>query len=74
MKLLVQERRKENGERNFIGMIQPTNLDNKNGTVIINEMGIIKMVTKQTLDLFGGYRAGELLNKVCLNLYDFNLT
>ena len=64
MKLLVQERRKENGERNFIGMIQPTNIDNTNGTVIINEMGIIKMITKQTLDLLGGYRAGELLNKV----------
>ncbi len=72
MKLLVQERRKENGERNFIGMIQQTNLDNKNGTVIINEVGIIKMVTKQTLDLFGGYKAGELLNKViflCLNIF-----
>lgn len=72
MKLLVQERRKENGERNFIGMIQPTNLDNKNGTVIINEMGIIKMVTKQTLDLFGGYRAGELLNKVII--YSWRIT
>lgn len=64
IKLLVQERRKEDGERNFIGMIQPTNLENKNGTIIINEMGIIKLVTKQTLDLFGGYHAGELLNKV----------
>jgi hypothetical protein len=64
MKLLVQERRKENGERNFIGMIQPTNNDNGNGTIIISEMGIIKMITKQTLDMLGGYRAGELLNKV----------
>ncbi len=66
MKLLVQERRKENGERNFIGMIQPTNTDNSNGTIIINEMGTIKMITKQTLDMLGGYRAGELLNKVFL--------
>ena len=64
MKLLVQERRKENGERNFIGMIQPTNNDNGNGTIIISEMGIIKMIAKQTLDMLGGYRAGELLNKV----------
>ena len=64
MRLLVQERRKENGERNFIGMIQPTNVENKNGIIIINEMGLIKMVTKTTLELFGGYRAGELLNKV----------
>lgn len=63
MRLLVQERRKENGERNFVGMIQPTNTDNKNGLVIINEMGIIKMVTKQTLELFGGYSAGQLLHK-----------
>ena len=64
MKLLVQERRKENGERNFIGMIQQTNQDSKFGVVIISEMGIIKMVTKKTLELFGGYRASELLNKV----------
>ena len=49
-------------------MIQLTNQDNKNGLVIINEVGIIRMVTKRTLDLFGGYRAGELLNKVCLHL------
>ena len=64
MKLLVQERRKENGERNFIGMIQQTNQDSKFGVIIISEMGIIKMVTKKTLELFGGYRASELLNKV----------
>jgi hypothetical protein len=64
MKLLVQERRKENGERNFIGMIQQSNQDSKFGVVIINEMGIIKMVTQKTLELFGGYRASELLNKV----------
>lgn len=64
MKLLVQERRKENGERNFIGMIQQTNQDSKFGVIIISEMGIIKMVTKKTLELFGGYQASELLNKV----------
>ena len=64
MRLLVQERRKENGERNFIGMIQSTNLDTKNGLIIISEVGIIKMVTKVTLDLFGGYRAGEIVGKV----------
>jgi hypothetical protein len=68
IKLLVQERRKENGERNFIGMLQPTMLDNKNGTIIINEMGIIRMVTKATLDLLGGYQAGELLHKVFIYL------
>jgi len=64
MKLLVQERRKENGERNFIGMIQQSNQDTKYGIIIISEMGIIKMVTQKTLDLFGGYRASEILNKV----------
>jgi hypothetical protein len=64
MKLLVQERRKENGERNFIGMIQQTNQDTKYGVVIISEMGIIKMVTAKTLELFGGYRASEILHKV----------
>ena len=64
MKLLVQERRKENGERNFIGMIQQTNQDTKFGIIIISEMGIIKMVTEKTLELFGGYRASEILNKV----------
>ena len=45
-------------------MMQPVDQENKNGTVIINEAGIIKLVTKATLDLFGGYQAGELLNKV----------
>jgi len=64
MKLLVQERRKENGERNFIGMIQQTNQDTKYGIIIISEMGIIKMVTAKALELFGGYRASEILNKV----------
>lgn len=64
MKLLVQERRKENGERNFIGMIQQTNQDSKFGVIIISEMGIIKMVTQKSLELFGGYRASEVLNKV----------
>ena len=64
MKLLVQERRKENGERTFIGMIQQSNRDTKYGVVIISEMGIIKMVTAKTLELFGGYRASEILNKV----------
>lgn len=73
MKLLVQERRKENGERNFIGMIQQTNQDTKFGVIIINEMGIIKMVTKKTLELFGGYRAGELLNKVGKILFIFRI-
>ncbi len=63
MKLLVQERRKENGERNFIGMIQQTNRDTKFGVIIISEMGIIKMVTQKALELFG-YTAGEVLNKV----------
>jgi hypothetical protein len=65
MKLLVQERRKENGERNFIGMIQETNRDTKFGVIIISEMGIIKMVTQKSLELFG-YKAGEVLNKVGL--------
>lgn len=64
MKLLVQERRKENGERNFIGMIQQTNQDTKYGVIIISELGIIKMVTAKALELFGGYRASEILNKV----------
>jgi hypothetical protein len=64
MKLLVQERRKENGERNFIGMIQQTNQDTKFGIIIISEMGIIKMVTQKALELFGGYRASEILHKV----------
>ena len=64
MKLLVQERRKENGERNFIGMIQQTNQDTKYGVIIISEVGIIKMVTAKALELFGGYRASEILNKV----------
>lgn len=64
MKLLIQERRKENGERTFIGMIQKVTSTNKNGTIIINETGIIQMVTKATLDLFGGFQAGELLHKV----------
>lgn len=63
IKLLVQERRKENGERNFIGMIQQHNQDSKFGVIIISEMGIIRMVTKKTLELFGGYRASEILNK-----------
>ena len=66
MKLLVQERRKENGERNFIGMIQQTNRDTKFGVIIISEVGIIKMVTQKSLELFG-YTAGEVLNKVDLS-------
>lgn len=70
IKLLVQERRKENGERNFIGVIQQTNQETKYGVIIINEMGIIKMVTKKTLELFGGYRASEILNKV---FYEYHL-
>jgi hypothetical protein len=70
MKLLVQERRKENGERNFIGMIQLTNQDAKNGIIIISEYGNVRMVTKRTLSLFGDYKAAEVLNKVRLFLFN----
>ena len=72
MKLLIQERRKENGERNFIGMMQMNNQDSKFGVVIINEMGIIRMMTKLTLDLFGGYDARTLIGKnVMILMIDF---
>ena len=67
MRLLVQERRKDNGERNFIGMIQPTNQESALGVIIINEMGIIRMVTKRSLELFGDYRASELVGKVYIH-------
>jgi hypothetical protein len=63
IRLLIQERRKESGERQFIGQIIPTASDAIYGIVMINEMGIIKLVTKRTLELFG-YTADELIGEV----------
>jgi hypothetical protein len=69
MRLLVHERRKENGERQFIGMVQKTNENTQTGVVIISEVGIIKMVTQQTLKMFGGYYASDLVGKVIFTLF-----
>lgn len=63
MKLTIQERRKENGERQYIGMISPITTENLNGVIIITEMGYIRLVTQRTLDLFGGYEASDLLTR-----------
>jgi nitrogen fixation/metabolism regulation signal transduction histidine kinase len=63
IRLLIQERRKENGERQFIAQILPTSSDVLYGIVMINEMGIIKTVTKRALEMFG-YTAEEVIGEV----------
>jgi hypothetical protein len=53
MKLMIRERRKENGERQFIGMILLTNQNTDFGTIIISEIGMVRLVSKKALSLFG---------------------
>lgn len=60
---MIQERRKENGERQFIGQITPTSQDAVNGIIMINEMGIVKLVSKRALEMFG-YKAEEVIGEV----------
>ena len=67
IRLLIQERRKENGERQFIGQILQTAQDAVYGIVIIGEMGIVKMITKRTVEMFG-YTAEEVVGQVFLGL------
>ena len=64
MRLLVHERRKENGERQYIATIQKVNDNTSLGVVIISDVGIVKMVTQQALKMFGGYYAADVLGKV----------
>ena len=63
IRLLIQERRKENGERQFIGQIVQTSQDATSGIIIISEMGIIKLVTKRALEMFG-YKAEDVVGQV----------
>lgn len=63
IRLFIQQRRKENGERQFIGQIIQTSQDAVNSIVMINEMGIIKLVTKRALEMFG-YKAEEVIGEV----------
>lgn len=69
MRLTIQERRKESGERQFIGLIAESNQNTTNAVVIISEMGYIRLVTRRTLEMFGGYEAGDLLGKVVFLIF-----
>ena len=60
--LSVQERRKENGEKSFIAMMNPDQKA-KEGTIIINEQGTILMVNYTVTTLFG-YSPVEMLRNV----------
>jgi PAS domain S-box-containing protein len=58
--LQVQERRKENGDRAYVGSLIQTDQDASEGVIMINEEGVIQMITKNITKMFG-YSAAEVL-------------
>ena len=68
--LQVAERRKENGDRAYLGTLVQVDMDVDHGVIIINEDGMIILVTKQVTKLFG-YSAVELLrNNITMCMID----
>ena len=68
--LQVAERRKENGDRAFVGTLVQTDVDADYGVIIINEEGTIIMITKRICELFG-YSAVEMLrNNITMCMID----
>ena len=60
LNLSIQEKRKENGEKNFVAMLVQTDLRATDGVVIIKEDGTIVMVSKLITEMFG-FSANELI-------------
>lgn len=68
--LQIAERRKENGDRAFVGTLVQTDLDADHGIIIINEEGVIILVSKRVTQMFG-YSAIELLrNNITMCMID----
>lgn len=61
--LSIQERRKENGEKSFVAMMNRLDRDVQEGIVIINEMGHMLLVSEAVTNLFG-FSASECLKNV----------
>jgi two-component system sensor kinase FixL len=60
LNLSIQERRKERGEKTFVALLVQTDLEKKEGVVIIKEDGTIILVSKVVTELFG-YTPAEML-------------
>lgn len=58
--LQVQERRKENGDRAYVGSLVQTDLESEDGTITITEDGTVIMISKNVVKMFG-YTAAEVL-------------
>jgi PAS domain S-box-containing protein len=68
--LQVAERRKENGDRAYVGTLVQTDMDSDDGVIIINEEGVIILITKRVTQLFG-YSAVEMLrNNITMCMID----
>lgn len=57
--LSIQEKRKETGERIFVGSLFPLPVNNSEGQIVISEDGTIIMISKSIESMFG-YRASEV--------------
>lgn len=58
--LSLTEKRKENGERTFVGTIVETEKDSEEGTIVITEDGTIVMISRNVENMFG-YKASEVI-------------
>jgi PAS domain S-box-containing protein len=68
--LQVAERRKENGDRAYVGTLIQTDIDSDEGIIIINEEGVIILINKRVTQMFG-YSAVELLrNNITMCMID----
>lgn len=57
--LSLQERRKENGDRIFVGTLVASPVNNDEGQIVISEDGTIIMISKTIENMFG-YKASEV--------------
>jgi PAS domain S-box-containing protein len=58
--LSLQEKRKENGDRIFVGTLAVVPVSNDEGQIVISEDGTIIMISKSIENMFG-YKANEVL-------------
>lgn len=60
--LTVQEKRKENGDRQYVGSLIHTDVDSQEGLIIITEDGMIQAISKN-VELMFGYKASDILRE-----------